>query len=290
MQNKEEKSNEGLEVVKIKKSIAKWKWSYAVTALITAIITALSTATVINININSERPLTPNVALVKAQDYFYSEKYNDALSLYQEFAQDSKVAATNLGYMYSKGLGCTKDYELACKYYKQAYDLGANEGLDNYLAINFLYPMSLESTLDALKFGVDNNHSSAIKYAAFLQSDDLFTVSNEPVQQIAKQFFENSTYEQLKTLESKKTETSQQTELFEQGVEPENSEFREYVLIGPSAKRFISKYITAIKEIEGDWMQTEVPIYDFKIYNRYTVKGFDFQYADYLFSEKYYKI
>lgn len=290
MQHSMKKYSEDLEIVKLKKSIAKWKWGSAVIALITAIVTAFSTATAININLNTDKPLTANAALVQAQDYFYSEKYYDALALYQEFSQDSKVAATNLGYMYSKGLGCDEDFKLACKYYKQAYALGAEEGLNNYLAINFLSPFNLETTVEALKYGVAKKHSSAVKYAAFLQSGELYTVSNEQVLKIATQFFDNSSYEQLKILESKKIETSQQTELFAQDVTPENSEFKEYVLIGPSTRRFISRYITELEKLDGNWIETEVPVYDFTIYNQYNVKGFDFQYAVFIFSENYYKI
>lgn len=290
MRNITNNHNDDLEIVKLKKSIAKWKWASGVIALITALVTVFSTATAININLNTNKPLTANAALVQAQDYFYSEKYYDALALYQEFSQDSKVAATNLGYMYSKGLGCDKDFKLACEYYKQAYTLGAEEGLDNYLAINFLSPVNLETTVEALKYGVNEKHSSAIKYAAFLQSGELFTVSNEQVLQIARQFFENSSYEQLKILESKKIETSQETELFAQDVMPENSEFKEYVLIGPSARRFISRYITKLEKLDGNWIETEVPVYDFTTYNRYSVKSFDFQYADFIFSENYFKI
>lgn len=290
MQNNTEKYCEGLEVVRLKKSIAKWKWASGVIALITAIITAFSTATVININLNTDKPLSTNAALVQAQEYFYSEKYPDALALYQEFYQESKVAAINLGYMYSKGLGCDRDFDLACKYYKHAYALGAKEGLENYLAINFLSPNDLETTLGALMYGVEEKHSSAIKYAAFLQSDELFAVSNEQVLQIAKEFFDKSNYTQLKILESKKIETSQQTELFGQDIIPANTEFKEYILIGPSSKRFISRYITELEKLDGNWIETEVPVYDFTTYNRYTVKGFDFQYADFVFSESYYKI
>ncbi|MBQ8794851.1 MAG: SEL1-like repeat protein [Clostridia bacterium] len=281
-----------IEILKLKKYIERSKRITGLVALVTAIVSVFATATIININIGTEnRPSTTNEALVQAQDYYYSEKYYDALALYQEFANDSEIASINLGYMYSKGLGCTRDYELACDYYKKAYVLGSDEGLENYLAINFLSPNDIESCLIALEYGVEEGNSSAIKYAAFLHTGELFAVSDDTVKNYAEQFLDNDVYHQKEILSSKIVETSQQTRLLEQNYVPKNTEFEEYVLVGTIAKKYVSRYVTKLEQIDDHtYLQVEVPVYSLVIYDNYTIKGLSFEYSDFVFSEKYYKI
>jgi len=271
-------------------AVEKWRFKTALIALATSIISVFATASVINLNINTDIPLTVNKALVEAQDMYYSEKYTEALSLYQEFAKESGVASLNLGYMYSKGLGCKSDFKMACHYYKQAYSLGMEEGLDNYLAINFLYPNSFEDTLEALKYGVENNHMSAIKYAAFLETDMIFVTVNDEVCRSATSFLKQSLYSQLKVLETKNVETSSVIECIEVGSTPKNTEFKEYTYIEDTIKGYVSHYTTVLVKYNGQFVETIEAVHDIKMYNLYRVKNMNFECVEYLFSEDFYKI
>lgn len=271
-------------------AVEKWRFKTALIALATSIISVFATASVINLNINTDIPLTVNKALVEAQDMYYSEKYTEALSLYQEFVSESGIASLNLGYMYSKGLGCKRDFEMACQYYKQAYSLGIEEGLDNYLAVNLLYPNSYEDTLEALRFGVENKHTSAIRYVAFLESDMLFTSVNDNVYEYAGTFLKQSLYNQLEMLEGKSVEISQKIEYIEKGNVVENSDFKKYSHLNETIKGYISHYTTEIVSIDGRWVETIVPVHDIKMYDLYSVEGMNFECAEYLFSEEFYKI
>lgn len=271
-------------------AVEKWRFKTALIALATSIISVFATASVINLNINTDIPLTVNKALVEAQDMYYSEKYTEALSLYQEFAKESGVASLNLGYMYSKGLGCKSDFKMACHYYKQAYSLGMEEGLDNYLAVNLLYPNSYEDTLEALRFGVEKNHTLAIRYVAFLESDMLFTSVNDNVYEYARTFLKQSLYNQLEMLEEKSVEISQKIEYIEKGNVVENSDFKKYSHLNETIKGYISHYTTEIVSIDGRWVETIVPVHDIKMYDLYSVEGMNFECAEYLFSEEFYKI
>lgn len=275
-----------------KKSIAveKWRFKTALIALATSIVSVFATASVINLNIGTETALTPNKALVEAQDMYYSEKYTEAISLYQEFATKSGIASLNLGYMYSKGLGCKRDFEMACQYYKQAYSLGIEDGLDNYLAVNLLYPNSYEDTLEALRFGVENNHISSIKHVAFLETDIIFATVNDEVRGYATNFLKKSAYSQTQVLKTKEVVSNRLVDYYEKGIVKTNSEFREYIYIDDTLQTYIGHYTSVFTDIDGKWVEKIEPVYEVKECELYCVNHLNFQCAEYLFSEDFHKI
>lgn len=91
------------------------------------------------INLSEEESIHDQ--LLNAENFFNREAYSQSFDIYRKLSDRSDIANLNIGYMYSRGLGCKPNYEEACNKYKTAFEMGQKElALDNYLAINLLTP------------------------------------------------------------------------------------------------------------------------------------------------------
>lgn len=62
--------------------------------------------------------------LWNAQTLYLAEDYYGALNIYEKIYAESGIACLNMGYFYSHGLACDRDFNKACYYYMSAYQMG----------------------------------------------------------------------------------------------------------------------------------------------------------------------
>lgn len=244
------------------------------------------------INVNNFYTDDKSVAeeLRNAQNAFLVGEYSYAIEIYKKYKDYNAIAALNLGYMYSTGTGCVSNFDDACKYYLKAYELGLVKGLENLLAMNFLNPQSVDKTLEMFVYGVENNNSLAQKYSAFVMTDKLYSNVNDIVLQNAKMFLDLSVAEQRHLLSNQIVETNHTTEFFEKNTIPSDTVFKKYELIYQDLQKYTVGTVSKLEKNNNEWMEIDVPIYDYAEYNLYLVSNYTYKYADIVFSEIFYEV
>jgi TPR repeat protein len=92
--------------------------------------------------------MTAQEAYEKAEKYYQSEDYTEAVKWYRKAAeQDYAVGQNDLGYMYQSGKGVLKDYEKAVKWYRKAAEQGHAGGQRN-LGNMYQYGMGVEEDFE----------------------------------------------------------------------------------------------------------------------------------------------
>ncbi len=228
--------------------------------------------------------------LIEAQNYYLDGYYIKAYEIYEEIKNESAIASINLGYLYSKGLGCDVDFELACRYYKQAYEKDLPEGLINYLSINLITPNSFEETISALIYGYANDNETAIKYLSYFETDVMYDEMYTFCKQNAKNFIDRESYEKIEKMKDKICLQNAEMVRIEEKHVPENTVFKTYTKYDEFLEQVGNVSIRLpIKENGNDvWVLKNVNSYQTSQY--YVVSYFRFNFADYFANETFYKI
>lgn len=228
--------------------------------------------------------------LQNAQNAYAAGEYSYAVEVYKKYKSVNPVAALNLGYLTSKGLGVQQSYDQACQYYLDAYNMKLSKGLDNYLFIKLCKPKSLEDTLNALLYGINEDNAKAIMYAVYLQTDKLYT-NAELIKDQANQFVNLDHQQQLDLLANKITDTDVYVESFAFENLPTNTDFKEYTDMDRSfTHRFVADKLTELTKINGQWIEVENPVYSFEVRNLFLVKCKGFNFAEQTFAETFFAV
>lgn len=266
-----------------------------------AILGIFTVASVININTENSviaevcniygtenRTLAGN--LYTAQTYYDAEKYTQAIEIYAEHSGESAVACINLGYLYSKGLGVNKNFDTACTYYKKAYEMGLEEGMYNYIALNLQNPNSYKDVSKALKFGIEHGYVKAMLFAAYFEKGTMYADYSKEVFEYAVDFINRPQYEQDVKMKEK-------IYLYEVFIEktfsettPKSTEFVEYKMT--DIKSYQPKDLKLISVLdfvdEEEYRETDVPIVDFDEVYYYSVYKYHFHCSEELLDESFY--
>lgn len=96
--------------------------------------------------------------LEKAEKYFKIDSYIETAHIYNlEKLNTNPIALNNIGYMYENGMLYETNIRKAREYYYKAAKLGNIEAIENYILFSLKYPISIDSTIDVIKFGYENN-------------------------------------------------------------------------------------------------------------------------------------
>ena len=230
-----------------------------------------------------------NVAeeLQNAQNAYAIGEYSYAVEIYKKYKDTNPVAALNLGYLTSNGLGVKQSYEQASQYYLNAYNMKLNNGLDNYLFLKFCKPQNVEDTLSALLYGIDEENEKATIYAAYLQTNKLY--SNARLIKDQAQTFKSLNHEkQIDLLTNQIIKINEYSESFVEGYTPKNTEFKEYVNTNKTyTHKFVADTLTELKKINGKWIEIKTPVYDYELRYLFLIKCKGFNYAEQCFTETF---
>lgn len=243
-----------------------------------------------NITNNYQEEISLEKRLIEAQNYYLDGYYIKAYEIYEECHNTSAIASINLGYLYSKGLGCKADFSLACRYYKQAYEYGLKEGLANYLAINLMSPNSFEETLSALAYGFEYDDETAIYYLSYFETGTMYGQLYDFCRQNAEKFLAKATYKQVETLKDKLVLRNAEMIRLESAEVPEDTDFKTYAKYDDFVEHIGNKTISIPVEENGSqvWVLKDVDAYKTSSY--YIISHMRFNFADYFVAENYYKI
>lgn len=228
--------------------------------------------------------------LQNAQNAYAAGEYSYAVEIYKKYKDINPVAALNLGYLTSNGLGVQQSYDQAGQHYLNAYNMKLSKGLDNYLFIKLCKPNSLEDTLNALLYGISEGNEKAIMYAVYLQTDKLYT-NAELIRDQASQFVDLNHQQQLDLLANKITDTDVYVESFAFENIPTNTDYKEYTDMDRSfTHRFVADKLTELTKINGQWIEVENPVYSFEVRNLFLVKCKGFNFAEQTFAETFFAV
>ena len=227
------------------------------------------------VNVDTIAKKSVEEQLYAAQQLYDAEDYGVAMQIYQGIRNESSTAALNIGYLYSKGLGVEKNTSLASKYYKQAYEMGNELGLQNYISVNLTSPTGYGETLDALKYGYEQHNKTAIEYLSICSFGKMKDTTFSELKQMADSFMAYDTDEQLAKLKPLLKMAENEIEYYVEGKQPPNSEFSKYILLNNSAIKIFLGYSPMIHAetdemvIEQIYSVKETSAYRKDIYNFY---------------------
>lgn len=236
--------------------------------------------------------------LQDAQTAFFASEYETAYKMYGQYSEETTIAQINLGFIYSNNLVQNKgnSFDMACKYYKKAYENEEELGLENYIAINLLKPQSYKQTFEALCFGVEEGNDKAIQFASYFLCNEFNKdkVKNDEDIQNAKKFC-NMNYDEAKKLMSDKLIISNiKIKSVEEGEELQSTDFVNYNEIDLSESYNLLSCIdyreATINTKENVTKNVLVPVYSSKVYKYYIMEEYSFKFADYICKEKFAQI
>lgn len=229
--------------------------------------------------------------LYEAQKHYKAGDYSQAIEIYSKYAEESPIACLNLGYMYSKGYGTKRNFDTACIYYKKAYEKGLSAGMDNYLAINLQTPQSCSDVTKALTYSINHGYVKAMLFSAYFETGKMYADYSQEVFEYAVDFINRPQYEQ---------DTKMKEKIYISEVVLEKS----YTNTVPESTDFVKYYATDIKSVEvenakllsvleyaddDDFVETQVPVMDFKEVYYYKVYNYSFHCAMDLLEESFYE-
>lgn len=243
-----------------------------------------------NITNNYREELSLEKKLVDAQNYYLDGYYIKAYEAYEEMHNESAVASLNLGYLYSKGLGCKSDFSLACRYYKQAHKKGLEEGLINYIAINLITPNSFEETISALLYGYENDNHVAIHYLSYFETGKMYGELYDCCRENAKNFIARDIYDQIEKIKDKLSlENAEMIRIEDENI-PKNTDFKTYTKYDDLLELVGNKSIQIPIEENGRILRELKHVNAYKTSPYYIISYYRFDFADYFAEESYYKI
>lgn len=196
----------------------------------------------ININTVPDDPVEQK--FFEAQRYYQAGDYGNAMRIYQEIQNDKAVAKSNIGYLYAHGLGVEQNTRVASEYYRQAYEMGYEQALHNYISINLISPYGYAKTLDALKYGYEQNDETAIRYLAAALCSKMPDLPTGKLRELADEFIALDEDTQLLTLKSILQFANSEIVLFADDNPPDNTDFVRYVkTTNTIIQREISGYV-----------------------------------------------
>lgn len=197
------------------------------TAISNSITANFSNVNTNEVNINGLTEKSVEQQFYEAQTYYQAGDYGNAMRIYREIQNDHAVAMSNIGYLFAHGLGVVQSTLDASKYYRQAYEMGNEQALQNYISINLTAPAGYAETLEALKYGYDQNSKTAILYLASAFCGQMPDLPAEKLREMADEFVTFDEDTQLMKLKGILEFASSEIVLFADNP-PDNTDFVRY--------------------------------------------------------------
>lgn len=237
--------------------------------------------------ISEKKDLSTSELLTEAEDLFNKHSYEESFKLYTQLHNENNLKATlNLGYMYSNGLGCEKNFSEACRKYKYIIKNTLDDELrsiaiNNYLYINLITPTSLDNTLDALEYCHKYNDKNANLYFAYLETG---YIRDENYLENAKLFYNKDRELKLSILEKQLIISDTKLQTFTNDSPPSDSPFIIYIKHSDIPYLYQDGETTVI--LPNLKNKKTIPIYSFDNIHTYIVKYYKFKFADCLFKNE----
>lgn len=206
--------------------------------------------------LDQNEDLSVNDLLVRADNYYKLGEYIKTAEIYHnEDLEDCAFALNNLASLYANGMGVAQDIEKAKDLYYKAYSLDESF-LGGYVAVNVIYPQSLNEINTLIKQGIEQNESGTVRFVKAM------LYSRYPGYNYDETIFLEQDYEwQIQVLENDLDVSYEWVK--DQVLE---NDFLEYVGEDFNRKEQIGTYVSEEDEVR--------PLYGTVTYKLYRIKEF----------------